>query len=244
MSTTEIDAIRKRARADLIVMTDQGDSDVFLWEHSVRVAHSAQQIAKLPEVVPKDADQDALVAAALYHDAGWVIGCREGRLDRRDILLSPLPGSAWGQAASLLEARLAPILQASSLRRATIAVREMGKREPESIEGRILVEANNLDEFGVTALWPAIRRGFIEGKGVQAVIDTWRRKKEYQFWSARVKDSFRFPTVRKHAERRLKRLERFMRELEEQQQGLDVTPIAVTQSGHAAAQPKKKLKAP
>ncbi len=236
----ELDAIRQRARADLVVMTDQGDLDVFLWEHSVRVARSAEQIARLPEVAPKGVDEAALVAAALYHDAGWVVACREGRVDRRDILLSPLPDSSWGQAASLLEARLAPILQPSSLRRAAIAVREMGKRKPESIEGRILLEANNLDEFGVTALWPAIRRGLIDGKGVQAVIDSWRRKKEYQFWSARVKDSFRFPAVRKQAERRLKRLERFMRELEEQQQGLDLFQTTATQPSHTAAPAKKK----
>lgn len=240
LTTTETDAIRECARADLVVMTDQGDPDVFLWEHSVRVAHSAELIAKLPEVSPKGVDETALIAAALYHDAGWVVGCREGRVDRRDILLSPLPDSCWGQAASLLEARLAPILQPGSLRRAAIAVREMGKRNQESIEGRILVEANNLDEFGMTALWSSIRRGLIEGKGVQAVIDTWRRKKEYQFWSARVKDSFRFPTVRKHAERRLKRLERFMRELEEQQQGLDLFQTTATQPSHTAAPAKKK----
>ena len=234
------DAIWNCARADLLVATSHGDPDVFLWEHSVRVAQNAARIARLPDVASHRVDQTALLAAALYHDAVWVIGFREGRVDRKDILLSPPPDFAWGQAAAWMETRLASVLTPGSLRRAASAIRDLGAREAESIEGRILTEANNLDEFGLPALWPAIRRGLIEGKGVQAVIDTWRRKKEYQFWGARVRDSFRFPSVRKLAERRLRRVERIMAELERHHQGLDIVEAASPSPRRPATKKKTK----
>ena len=46
------------------------------------------------------------------------------------------------------------------------------------------------------------------------MIDTWKRRKEYQFWSARLNESFHFEPVRKIAEKRLAIYERIMQEVE------------------------------
>jgi hypothetical protein len=74
-------------------------------------------------------------------------------------------------------------------------------------------------------LWSAIRRGAVDGKGVQAVLDTWRRKKEYQFWTARLNDSFRFEPVRELARRRLEKFERLLEELGDQHAAVDVAAL-------------------
>ena len=222
----EWDAIWKRARNDLIVTTDQGDDDVFLWEHSCRVARVAQHLATVEEVSAQDPDEGAIVAAALYHDAVWAIRVKSGEISRTDILLVPLNDAAAEQSASLLEDRLKDVLPPASLERAARAIRLMHEREPQSIEAQIVAEANNLEEFGLLSLWPAIRRGMHEGKGVQAVIDSWRRKKEYHFWTARLRDSFRFETVRELAGARLESLEQFMEELDRQFTGADIPGLS------------------
>ena len=216
------DAIWKRARGDLTVATKEGDQDVFLWEHCSRVAYTAHRIVSLEEVKPHDADGDAVIAAALYHDAAWAIRWRAGEIERKAILLSPLTEAAAEQAATLMEERLADLLPPGSLERAARAIRLVHEREPQSIEAQIIAEANNLEEFGFLSLWPAIRRGMMEGKGIQVVIESWQRKKEYQFWTARLRDSFRFDAVREVAKQRLDRLERFMEELNEQFAGTDI----------------------
>lgn len=218
-SMTCLDAIFNRARDDLVITTERGQEDLFLWEHTTRVARSAGQIAKLPEVQEQEPDELAIAAAALYHEAGWIVRCRNGEISRLDLLIGPCTSAAREQAVVLMEGSLSELLPAVSLRRASVAVRTLSDRDIETIEGKVLREADNLDEFGLLILWPAIRRGAIDGKGVQAVIDKWRRQKEYRFWAARLNESFQFPPVRELARRRLGKWERFMEELEEEYKG-------------------------
>ncbi len=227
------DAIWKRARADLLIPIPRGEADVFLWEHSARVAKTAQTILTLPEVRVRTSDEIAVVAAALYHDAGWSARCRSGETERTEVLLGTLTEGDREEGARMMEHSLAGLLPPASLDRAGRAVRTYHERTTEVIEGHIVADAKNLQEFGLLSLWPAIRRGLLDGKAVQAVLDTWHRKQEYQFWSARLQDAFHFDSVREVARRRLADLERFMSELEQQHSVADVFPtLQTTRSAH------------
>lgn len=216
------EAIWSRARGDLVITTDKGTEDLFLWEHSVRVARNAAWITGLSEIQASSPDADAIVAAALYHAVGWVIRVKEGDVPRGEVLLRPMARAHHEQGAVFMERRLADLLSPTSLRLASQVVRTLHLREHNTLEAQIVAEAHSLDEFGPVALWTSIRRGAIEGKGVQVVIDTWRRRKEYQFWDARLRDSFTLAPVRDAARQRLERLERLMIEVEQQQLGSDL----------------------
>jgi hypothetical protein len=222
----QLDAVWDRARADLMIAMGRGDPDIFLWEHSSRVAESALAMARLPVVRAQSPDETAILAAALYHESAWAARVRAGEVERFEVLARPTPASHRELSASILETSLSGLISRDALEKASRAVRLLNEREIDFIEGQILTEAENLDEFGVQSLWASIRRGAIEGKGVQAVIDTWHRRKEYQFWTARLNDSFRFARVRELARKRLDALERFMLDLEEQHKGLDISPNA------------------
>jgi hypothetical protein len=233
----DFDAIWKRARNDLTVTTKNGDTDLFLWEHCVRVTQVAQRIAKLPAVQSHQPDEVATVAAGLYHDAGWAVRCRAGEIERIDVLLTPTTENLAEAGAMLMEQSLADLLSPTALERASHAIRTCIDREPDTIEAQLIAEANHLEEFGLLMLWQAIRKGMLEGKAVQAVIDTWRRRKEYQFWTARLKDSFRFKPIRDIAEQRLKTLERFMDELQIEHLGMDVSTTDSNQPLPRTAKP-------
>jgi len=222
-----LDDITHRAQADLTLVSPNGDEDPFLWEHSRRVARSALSIATLPMVQPQHPDEVVVYAAACYHAAGWAVRVRCGDIDRSSVLLSPLCDALAEDSAAVLESRLADILSPERLRRAARAVRTLHERDVETIEARIVAEARALEEFGLVSLWPTIRKGLLEGKGVQAAIDTWRRKHEYHFWPARLKDSFRYEPVRELARQRLAKLEAFMDELAHQHCGDDVSNLTV-----------------
>jgi hypothetical protein len=215
-------SIWDRARVDLVLTTEDGEPDTFLWEHSRRIAQSAVQISTLPEIKADHPDPAAVVAAALYHDAGWVVRVQDGSAKRIDILGRPAPDTHRDQSAWLLEKRLGSILEPRSMELALAAVRTLNDRDIPGIEGRIVTEAENLDEFGVLSLWSAIRRGALEGKGVTAVLETWRRRQEYHFWAARLSDSFRFDAVRQIARQRLNQLEDVMTQIDQQHAGADV----------------------
>ena len=218
----QLDAIWNRARADLVATTEHGDEDVFLWEHAVRVAENARRIVMLPVVQEASPDETAVVAAAFYHDAGWIVRLRNGEIKRDEILIRPMSESHREEGAALMERSLDRSLSRDSLTRASQAIRALNDRGIEPIEGQVVCEADNLEEFGVLSLWSTIRRSAIDGKGVQALVDTWRRRKEYRFWEARLNDSFRFAAVRAVAERRLEQFESLMEELERQHKGVDL----------------------
>lgn len=211
---SELDRVWQQARSDLMVATVTGDPDLFLWEHASRIARAACAMARLECVQKLHPDLSAVTAAALYHDAGWVARFQSGEIDRCEILVRPPSETHRDQGVLMMEKGLANLLPREAIRRASIAIRSMSRRATDSVEARIVSDADNLDEFGPLALWPSIRRGLLDGKGIQAVIDTWQRRKEYHFWSARLNDSFHFEPVRKIAEKRLAIYERIMQEVE------------------------------
>jgi HD superfamily phosphodiesterase len=236
----QLDALWNRARADLAITTEHGEPDVFLWEHSARVAQNAQRIAKFPCAVRHTPDEPAVLAAALYHDASWVAQVREGEIARHEVLACPAGRNHRELSALILERSLSKLLPRDSLDRAVLAVQTLHDRKTDLVEGQIVADAENLDEFGVLSLWLTVRRGTLEGKGVQAVLDTWQKKAEYRFWSARLEDCFHFDPVRAIAQKRLERLKLLMSELATQQNGVD---IAFSPSPPVRAREKKEAKA-
>jgi len=218
-----LDDIEHRAQVDLTIVSTTGDEDTYLWEHSRRVARNALSIASIPLIRSHRPDEEVVFATACYHAAGWAVRVRSGAIDRSSVLLSPLCDALAEASAAVLETRLADIVSPERLRRAARAVRTLHERDADQIEAQIVAEARALEEFGMVSLWPTIRKGLLEGKGVQATIDTWRRKHEYHFWPARLKDAFRFDPVREMARQRLSKLEEVMDELARQHYGRDVS---------------------
>jgi len=217
-----IDSMWGRARDDLVIVGGTGDEDVFLWEHSARIAKCAQLIARLPSVQAHTPDITIVVAAALYHDAGWAVLVGEGEIDRSAVLLGPTTATQRELAIQLMEGSLRELLPPGVIERSAAAIRSRNDRVVDSIEGQIVAEAENLNTFGLLSLWPNIRRGAQEGKGVQAAIDTWHRRSEYQYWTALLNDAFRFGEVREIARQRLQRYEQAMAAIEEQHECRDI----------------------
>lgn len=218
----QTDAIWNRAKADLVVTTASGDQDRVLWEHTVRIAKHTDFILSLPEVKTQNPDDEAVLAAVLYHEAGWLVSVEEGDVAIEEILLRPTQMPQRENAIALMRKRLGRQCSAETLARATEAIRALNQREPASIEAQVLKEADNLEEFGLLSIWNGVRRHSIDGKGVQALLDTWRRRNEYRFWDARLRDSFQFKAVADVARQRLMKLDAFMQELERQHEGMDL----------------------
>lgn len=216
------DVIWIRARADLVITTARGDEDVLLWEHSARVAQNARQIVGLAEVVATGADEAAVVVAALYHEAGWMARLKRGEIDPADIFVRSTRDDHREEGSAMLERSMAKLLPGESLTRALHAVRAMDDRHTDRGDALALMDADHLDEFGVISLWPTVRKGLLDGRGVQAAVETWRRRKEYRFWEARLRDSFHFDAVRDVARSRLAQLDDVMQVLAEQQEGSDL----------------------
>ena len=222
---TKLDPIWNRARADLLIREGNNEKNMFLWEHSSCVAQAALRIAHLPEVCARTIDEAALAAAALYHDAAWIGSLREGPVSSAlEIGIHARDERHRELGAQKMEESLAGLLEPKSVALASVAIRTLDERSIESTEGQIVREAETLNEFGAVSFCVTIRKDILEGKGVQAAIDTWHRQGEYHYWPALLRDSFRFDSVRELAKRRLCLLGRFMEELEQQHNCDDLAP--------------------
>jgi hypothetical protein len=223
----ETEAVWKLARAELVVPAEEGGNDVFLWEHSVRVTKSSHYLSRLPEAQAQEPDSLALLAAALFHEAGWISRWREGEIARHEILLGSPSESIFAESVRIMQKSLHAVVPAQSLHRAseTILFRSSHSPSPDLIEGHLLADADNLEEFGWGFLWMSIRRGICGGKGVQAVLDAWKRRTEYHFWTARLKEAFHFEASRKLANSRLRQLESLMLEMMVQHDVEDVRKL-------------------
>lgn len=208
---TQADPVLERARSDLEVRIDRDQTDLLLWERALRVWRMAERLMKVPQIVgdSKAVDGAALRAAVLYHDAGWTSQCREGNLDRLDLLNKPTSDLQRELAAGWMKDRLSDLMPARSLSVAHDILLQCGRRDTEMLEAKILSDTENLDDIGPLAIWQTVRRLSNEGKNVTAALETWQRQREYRFWEARIKDCFHFEMTRRLARYRFSMLERF-----------------------------------
>ncbi len=221
----DFEPLHKRARADLVVPARRGDPDLFLYEHALRVARTADRLTEAPEIRQHTPDEVAVHAASLYYASGWALRCRRGEVDRMEIMLGTLTEADDEEGAKLMEKSLGDLAPAASLQLAGRAIRAVRDRATPLVEAHVVADAVALQDFGVLVLWPTIRRGLLDGKNVQSILDTWRRKKEYKFWEARLADSFHFRVSREVAQSRLETLERFLTDLQTQHEATDVTAL-------------------
>ncbi len=227
----QADPIRTRAEVDLVLVDEHGRRDVYLFEHSLRIAAAAEKIAGM-EGVPGPIDPQVLRASALYHDAGWAEQFRGSTVTRVEVLSRPTNDVQREIAADLLTERLATVMHRRSLETAASAIRHMNDRRTDLPEAQVLAEAENLDDLGVISLWQLVRRHSFEGKGVQAAIDTWQRQRDYRFWDARIHDAFRFEPTRAIARARLIALEPVYEALGRLQAGEDLAVAKLTLDPH------------
>jgi hypothetical protein len=227
----DLEGLWKTARAELVIPAEGGGSDVFLWEHSVRVATCAKYLSRLPEAQEENPDPLALLAAALFHEAGWISKWRAGSIKRHDILLGSSNESIMTESVRLMQKSLRDLVPPTSLQRASETIMSRFGSPPALIESDILQDADNLEEFGLGFLWMTIRRGICGGRGVQAVLDAWKRRIEYQFWRTRIQDAFRFEVSRQLAKARLQHLESLMGEMAVQHDVEDVRKMVESRRG-------------
>jgi len=229
------DQLISQARLDLTLSGTDGPDDPTLWEHSFRVMLNAEMIAQLPAMSAEPIDRYALQAAALYHEAGWVVQVTSRQMRRREVLSRPTSDVQHELAVGMMASSLQGVLPARSLQRACDAIRSLNDRHGETIEAHIVSDADNLDQIGPLGFLHGLRRGMVMGRELAQVLETWQRQQEYRYWEARIRDGIRFKAVRDLAWKRLEAMGPFMEALAEHVGAHDVAALC----GEPAAEARK-----
>jgi hypothetical protein len=109
------------------------------------------------------------------------------------------------QSAELLVTFAADEIDESLLDRTTRLLHETPHRQPVVEDARLLADAINLDDFGAVGIILQSIMHARQGDGVNQLLEGCRKRDEYGYWEARLKDGFHFEPVRQIAKRRLVR---------------------------------------
>jgi len=229
---SELDIVKERARQALIITATGGGSDSFLWDRAQRLVRNAEYICRLPELDKPglQVDQFCLTTATYFSDAGHA-----HYLDSRHAR-SRAKNSNHGNdgmldtSALIAEEKLNSIINAAKIKTVGRIIIESGDHFTNMTEAMVLSDARNLDDMGLAGIFYEMRRYAIDGKTVSDVLRNWQRKTDYRYWQARIKESFRFESVRKLAQQRFSAAEYFMSQLKLEHLATDFETVVVNPS--------------
>ena len=107
------------------------------------------------------------------------------------------------EAAEMLLAMASADADEGLLDRGTRVLYEMPHRAPMLDEARVLADAVNLDDFGLTGLVSLCMQAGHDGEGIAQLAGALEKREQYGYWDARLKDGFHFEAVRQIARNRL-----------------------------------------
>jgi hypothetical protein len=110
------------------------------------------------------------------------------------------------QAAELLVSLMSDQVNDEDLvDRATRLLQETPHKTPVLEDARLLADAINLEDFGVTGLIGQMTVLIRAGAGIVQLAQGAEKREEYGYWDARLRDGFHFEPIRQIAKRRLVR---------------------------------------
>jgi len=227
---SQVNIVRELARKCLTIATVTSDLDKSLWDRALRLVRNTEYICLLPEltVATVQIDKFCLTTGAYFCDAGLA-----SRIEQGDGSVRFAPSEAESKdlldlSAQLAADKLKGIVEASRIDKIGVIITESGDRFTRMTEAMVLSDARNLDDMGAVGIFNESRRYVFDGKGPSDAIHSWKKKVDYRYWQARLKEGFRFEQVRRIAERRLVAAECFMNQLKVETDALDLEQLAVS----------------
>lgn len=107
------------------------------------------------------------------------------------------------QAAELLVGLVGDEMDEQLLDHTARLLHELPQRSPMIDEARLLADAVNLEDFGVTGLFHQAIQLTRQGDGVAQLAEGCEKREQYSYWDARLRDGFHFEPIRHLARRRL-----------------------------------------
>ena len=188
---------RKLAQA-LAVVDERGETKgPRLLDDARRLWQRVQKLTAMHLVAEPDQEALELACYALQlplRQAKPPVGGKLGRTSLKD---------RTEQGAELLVTLLEEDADEELLDRATRLLHETPHKSPMVEDARLLADALNLDDFGVTGLVQQTISLARQGDGLKQVAEGCEKREQYGYWDARLRDGFHFEPIRRIAKRRL-----------------------------------------
>jgi hypothetical protein len=192
--------LQHQASRMLAVVDEAGTKGVRLQNDARRLWSRVRRFIGM-NLVPPEMDQEAMELACI----ALQLPMRQGKVTPAGKLGQVSLRERAEQAAELLISELGPHAPEELVDRAVRLLREMHQRSPMMDEAKLLADAVNLDDFGVTGL---VLQALMLGRlhcCVKDVGEGFEKRTQYGYWEARLKDGFHFEPIRQIARLRLEK---------------------------------------
>ncbi len=212
---SDLDSVINLARESLIKPRRGGGCDVFLWDCTQRLVRNVEFICRLPELAQANPpiDHFCLMTASYFSNSGFA---RQLIGDAENINYSAADSNLLELldfSTEVVVEKLHRLIDSSKIEKINRIITESGVNSTKLTEAMILSDARNLDDMGTVGVYNEIRRCIVKGRNIADMLRSWQKRKEYMYWHARLKEGFRFESVRRMAEERLHAAEHFMNQL-------------------------------
>jgi hypothetical protein len=212
---SKLDVIGQFAREILAVKTPASGLDYSLWDQAQRLVRNIEHICLLPELLEARPNIDCfcLSIAAYFCDTGFAQSANSRESNKSDALPDVNTDELHRLSTQVVTEKLGSILTTPQINKINMIIVQSADRFTNMTEAMILSDARNLDDMGLIGVFKEFRQCMLEGKAVTDALQSWKRKIDYHYWQARLKESFQFKTVQSIAARRFAAAESFMRQL-------------------------------
>jgi hypothetical protein len=191
--------LRKQLTSALDSVDQQGTHGPRLVDDAKRLWQRIEKFSAMNLVAEPDMDALELACYAIQLPMRQSKPPTSGKLGRTNLR------DRTEQSAELLVTLFGGDIDEDLLDRATRLLHETPHRPPVMEDARLLADAVNLDDFGITGLIVQMIQLARQGSGVVQLAEGWEKREQYGYWEARLKDGFHFEPVRQIARRRLAR---------------------------------------
>lgn len=226
---SEIDVIREVAQQVLTVPTLAGTKDTYLWDRTQRLIRNVEHICRLPELTSANlaVDRFCLIGATYFSDAGFARYVDAEDKIARVVLADVSDTDLRDFSTQIVNDKLTGIIAGPKIDKINKIIYASSDRLSKMTEAMILSDARNLDDMGAVGIFNEFRRYVVHGKGATDALESWKRKVDYRYWDARLKESFRFESVGELAARRFSAAEYFMNQLLVENSARDLEEIVI-----------------
>ncbi len=205
LSEEEVETLKERLRDVFSDYTEKAGGKNFRYHHLTSVHQYAKNIA---ETVEEDIDMRVLETAALFHDIGRKEDIEDGHMD-------PFEGHEGHdeRGAEIVAEYIKDILDEQQVKKVEKIIGNHHS-EPQTVEGKILQDADHLYSYGVHDLWRMIHYSAQTEREIDGLP-------EY-FWDELVPQrteelqTFNFDKTREVAEKRLIKYQESVRQFQDE----------------------------
>lgn len=226
-SDSVLEEVKKLSRQALIISTAANGSDVSLWDRARRLVCNVECIIRLPELSKSNLqiDRFCLIVAAYFSDAGLANHHKEEKHAKNSVFGNN-GDNLVHSCTEIVRDKLSGLIKGDKIEKINSIIAEAHGNFAQRPEAMMLSDARNLDDMGAIGLFQEFRRYTITGKSVSDALQIWKRKIDYRYWQARLKESFCFESVRNLAKQRLAAAEHFMNQLNIETRALDLEELS------------------